>query len=146
MRQHFKGQLVIVFMTIGTLLSMGHKPAISKEKSLIKSTIEMYFDGWMTGDTTKIGQVMHKTCKLKLIKEEDLIEISRSSYLGNFSPKLPIEGAFGRILSVDITNGVIASAKCELEIPGRIYTDYFNLMKIRDSWVIVDKISTNKSK
>jgi hypothetical protein len=48
-------------------------------------------------------------------------------------------------MSLDIT-GNIASAKCELEIPKAIFTDYFNLIKTNEGWFIVDKISTRTDK
>lgn len=54
-------------------------------------------------------------------------------------------GAEGRIIEIDIT-GNIGAAKCEIEIPNRLFTDYFNLMKLNGEWVIVDKIATNSPK
>ena len=112
------------------------------DKELIKQTIETYFDGWMTGDTLKIGKVMHNTCNLKTIKDNEVVVIDRNSYLSRFKLRPKLENSFGRIISIDIT-GRVASAKCEIEIPERIFTDYFNMMKLDDEWYIVDKISTN---
>ena len=116
--------------------------AQQQDKELIKQTIETYFDGWMTGDTLKIGKVMHSTCNLKTIKDNEVVVIDRKSYLSRFKLRPKLENSFGRIISIDIT-GKIASAKCEIEIPERIFTDYFNMMKLNDEWYIVDKISTN---
>lgn len=135
--------MLFMALAFGAFSCKGQTNDSSEDSQLINEAIEMYFDGWLTGDTLKIGQVMHETCKLKLIKDEEVREINRNSYLSNFSPRPPIEGASGRIIDVDITNGKIASAKCELEIPKRIYTDYFNMMKLDGAWFIVDKISTN---
>jgi hypothetical protein len=116
--------------------------AQQQDKELIKQTIETYFDGWMTGDTTKVGKVMHNTCNLKTIKDNEVVVIDRKSYLSRFRLRPKLENSFGRIISIDIT-GKIASAKCEIEIPERIFTDYFNMMKLNDEWYIVDKISTS---
>ena len=116
--------------------------AQKKEKELIEQTIEIYFDGWMTGDTLKIGKVMHNTCNLKTVKDNEVIVIDRKSYLSRFKLRPKLENSFGKIISIDIT-GRIASAKCEIEIPERIFTDYFNMIKLNDEWYIVDKISTN---
>lgn len=140
-------RIILSFTLLFTGFACHAQPSESlTDEQLINEAIEMYFDGWMTGDTIKIGHVMHRTCKLKLIKEEKVLEIDRHSYLSNFSPRPAIEGALGRIIDIDITNGKVASAKCELEIPNRIYTDYFNMMKLNEKWYIVDKISTNVSK
>ncbi|TBO43978.1 nuclear transport factor 2 family protein [Pedobacter kyonggii] len=116
--------------------------AQQQDKELIKQTIEIYFDGWMTGDTSKIGKVMHSTCNLKTIKENEVVVIDRKSYLSRFKLRPKLENSFGRLISINVT-GRTASAKCEIEIPERIFTDYFNMMKLNDEWYIVDKISTN---
>ncbi len=119
--------------------------AQQSDQELITKAVETYFDGWMTGDTTKIGQVMHTSCKLKMIRDAEFLVIDRNSYLGRFKPRPALEGGSGRIISVDVT-GNIASVKCEIEIPERIFTDYFNLVRIDGSWYIVDKVSTSTFK
>jgi len=70
---------------------------------------------------------------------------SRATYLGFFKPRPKRKNSYGKIIEIDVT-GNIASAKCEIETPKRLYTDYFNLMKIKDKWYIVDKSATSKLK
>ena len=36
-----------------------------EDKKAIEATIENYFEGWLTGDTTLIGSAMHPSCHLK---------------------------------------------------------------------------------
>ncbi len=115
------------------------------EEALIRSTIENYFEGWMTGDTTKIGSAMHATCQLKNIKDGGVIIFDRATYLGFFKPRPRRENSGGKIIDIDITEN-IAAAKCEIETPDRLFTDYFNMMKIGERWYIVDKIATNVAK
>lgn len=111
------------------------------EEQLIRQTIEMYFEGWRTGDTLKLGTAMHSTCKLKNIKEDEVVVYDRAKYLSFFKPRVPVD-AKTRIVSINITRD-IAAAKCEIELPNRLFTDYFNLMKVDGRWYIVDKIATN---
>lgn len=115
------------------------------EKALIETTIQFYFDGWMTGDTSKIGKAMHATCHLKFFRDNKFSDVSRADYLSRFKPKAKENGVEGRIKLLDIT-GNIASAKCELETPKALFTDYFNLIKIDNFWYITDKISTRVDK
>lgn len=135
---------VFSFVTV-LFLSISFANAQSNDIAGIEKTVNMYFDGWMHGDTTKLGKAMHSTCKLKNIKEGEVVVFERTKYLSLFQPHPKTEGSTGRIISIDIT-GPIASAKCELEIPNRLFTDYFNMMRVNDEWVIVDKISTNVAK
>jgi aldose sugar dehydrogenase len=115
---------------------------LSKIESVITN---LYFEGWMTGDTALVGRAMHATCHLKFYRDGQFTDISRADYLARFKPKAKEEGTSGRIMSLDIT-GNIASAKCELETPKAVFTDYFNLLRIEDTWYIVDKISTRRDK
>lgn len=118
---------------------------LSAEEQKITQTIETYFEGWMTGDTTKLGRAMHRTCQLKNIKNNDVIIFDRATYLGFFKPRPRRKNAGGEIVTINITDD-IASAKCEIHTEDRLYTDYFNMMKVKDQWYIVDKIATNKLK
>lgn len=120
-------------------------PEIQAEKAAITQTIDMYFEGWMTGDTTLLGKAMHATCKLKNVKEEKVLVFDRSKYLSFFKPRPRRENAGGRVLKIDVTHN-IAAAKCRIHTADRLYTDYFNLMKLNGRWFIVDKIATNRAK
>lgn len=116
--------------------------AQNQEKVLLEKTIQTYFDGWMTGDTIKIGKAMHLTCQLKVIKDNQVVEYDRKTYLKGFKLRPKLENTQGRIINIDIT-GNVASAKCEIETAQRLFTDYFNMMKLNGEWYIVDKIATN---
>lgn len=116
--------------------------AQNQEKVLLEKTIQTYFDGWMTGDTIKIGKAMHLTCQLKVIKDNEVVEYDRKTYLKGFKLRPKLENTQGRIINIDIT-GNVASAKCEIETAQRLFTDYFNMMRLNGEWYIVDKIATN---
>lgn len=45
--------------------------AQTDDKTQIETLIEdLYFEGWMTGDTAKIGKAMHTTCHLKFFRDK----------------------------------------------------------------------------
>lgn len=137
--------VIILFFCINAACAQKNPIEIDADERSIKSTIEKYFDGWMTGDTTKIGQAMHATCHLKFIRDGSVVNVSRNEYLSNFKPRPKLENTEGRILEIDITR-TAAAATCEIERPDRLFTDYFNLLKVGDRWYIVDKISTSIKK
>jgi len=111
----------------------------------ITETIDKYFEGWMTGDTTLLGTAMHRTCQLKNIKDDDVIIFDRATYLGFFKPRPRRQNAGGEIISINVTDD-IAAAKCEIHTADRLFTDYFNMMKIGGQWYIVDKIAMSKER
>lgn len=138
-----KKYLILPFL-IG--LAIARLQAQTEEKIQIETVIkDLYFEGWMTGDTAKIGQAMHPTCHLKYFRDHTFNDISRADYLSRFKPREKAAGTEGRIVLLDVT-GNIASAKCELETPKALFTDYFNLIKTSEGWFIVDKISTRVDK
>lgn len=133
---------VILFLA----MTIVQTQAQTDDKTHIETVIrDLYFEGWMTGDTAKIGQAMHASCHLKFFRDNTFSDISRSDYLSRFKPRQKEAGTEGRILSLDVT-GNIASAKCEIETPKALFTDYFNLIKTNEGWFIVDKISTRINK
>jgi hypothetical protein len=111
----------------------------SQEKEIIENTLKTYFDGWKTGDTIKLGKVIHATCKLKSIKEDKIQVIDRKTYLSRFELRPALPNTEGKILNIDVT-GNSASVKSVIETPELLITDYFNLLKINNQWFIVDKI------
>lgn len=112
------------------------------ERQLIEKTIELYFDGWATGDTTKLGKAMHASCHLKNYRDGKFIAYTKSQYLGLFKPHPRPKNLQTRIVSLDITNNM-GSAKIEISTTKDLFTDYFNLMKTAEGWVIADKVSTS---
>ncbi len=115
------------------------------EKEQIQQKIQLYFDGWDEGDTTKIGKAMHTTCHLKFFRDNKFTDMTRADYLGRFKPKTKDKSLKSSILSLDITEN-IAAAKTEINNEKAIYIDYFNLIKTNEGWFIVDKISVRKDK
>lgn len=108
---------------------------------MIENTIQLYFDGWATGDTVKLGKAMHASCHLKNYSNGKFTLFTRSQYLNLFKPHERPKNLATRIVALDITNNM-GSAKVEISTERDLFTDYFNLMKTDEGWVIADKVST----
>ncbi|HEY5823904.1 MAG TPA: PQQ-dependent sugar dehydrogenase [Cyclobacteriaceae bacterium] len=132
---------VIVSVLVVTLCSAAFAQNVPTERELIAHTIQLYFDGWATGDTTKVGKAMHASCHLKNYLNGKFTEFTRSQYLGLFKPHARPANLTTRIVSLDITNNM-GSAKVEISTARDLFTDYFNLMKTNEGWFIADKVST----
>jgi hypothetical protein len=112
------------------------------ERQQIENTIELYFDGWATSDSTKLGKAMHSSCHLKNYNNGKFTEYTRTHYLSLFKNiRERNVNLITRIVFVDVTNNM-GSAKVELSTEKDLYTDYFNLIKTTDGWFIADKVST----
>jgi aldose sugar dehydrogenase len=110
-----------------------------------RQVIELYFDGWATGDTVKLGRAMHATCHLKSYRDGQFTNMSRSEYLSRFKPRTRPEGLVTRLVSLDITEN-IAAAKTNIDTGKDVFTDYFNLIRTAEGWFIVDKIAVRVTK
>lgn len=111
------------------------------DRQQAEEVIQTYFDGWATGDSTKVGRAMHRTCHLKNFRDGKFIDLNRTQYLSGFRLRQRPIGLITRIVSMDITAG-IGAAKTEIVTDRDTFTDYFNLMKVDQQWFIVDKIAT----
>jgi aldose sugar dehydrogenase len=133
----------IIISSIALILSsialLGQTDAQSSRMQL-ENTIQLYFDGWATGDTTKLSKAMHYSCQLKNYRDGKFIIIDRKTYLSLQKLHTRNKNLITNIVSVDITD-YTASAKIELITERDKFTDYFNLMKTNEGWFIVDKIS-----
>ena len=112
---------------------------------LVENTIQLYFDGWATGDTAKLSKAMHFSCRLKNFRDGKFLEYDKATYLGFFKPRARPQNLQTRIVSMDITD-IIGSAKVEISTEKEVFTDYFNLMKTGEGWFIVDKVSVRTPK
>lgn len=133
--------LLLIFTFIALKASAQSNQQLS-ERAQIEEIIQLYFDGWATGDTNKLGKAMHASCHLKNYRDGKFIEFTREQYLALYKPRPRPSNLSTRIVSVDITNNM-GSAKVELNTSGALFTDYFNLMKTNQGWVITDKVSTS---
>jgi aldose sugar dehydrogenase len=126
-------------------LLAGYFPAFSQntptERQLIEQTIQLYFDGWATGDSSKLGKAMHASCHLKNVRDGKFVQFSKEQYVSLFKPRERPKNLVTRIVSLDITNNM-GSAKVEINTEKDLFTDYFNLMKTDEGWFIADKVST----
>ncbi len=139
-------KLITVFV-LATLFSFtaAAQTTSNPERQLVEEVIQLYFDGWGTGDSVKVGRAMHPTCHLKFFREGQFTDIDRSGYLGRFKRRERDSNLVTRIVLMDITEN-IASAKTEIITAKDIFTDYFNLIKTNEGWFIVDKVSVRKPK
>jgi aldose sugar dehydrogenase len=132
---------LFLFTQLYSVFSQNQNPPT--ESQLIEKTIQRYFDGWATGDTSLLGQAMHASCHLKLFRDDKFRDISKTEYLSLFKPHEKSKNLSTHIVSIDITNN-IGGAKVEISTEKDLFTDYFNLIKTNEGWFIMDKISTRK--
>jgi len=132
---------IILLMVSCSVLSYS-QIAQAPERRAVEDLIQIYFDGWATGDTTKLGRTMHSSCHLKIFRDGRFTVMDRSKYLSLHQLHPRNKDLVTQIVNLDIT-GNTGSAKTELITASVKFTDYFNLMKVDERWYIVDKISSN---
>jgi glucose/arabinose dehydrogenase len=134
-----KNIILLLILSVAFTKTIAQTPLT--ERALIEETIQLYFDGWATGDTNKLGKAMHASCNLKNYNNGKFTLFTRNHYLSLFKLHERPANLQTRIVSIDITNNM-GSAKVELSTAKDLFTDYFNLMKTTEGWMIADKIST----
>jgi aldose sugar dehydrogenase len=132
---------IILLWVSCSVISYSQTPQPS-ERMAVENLIQTYFDGWATGDTTKLGMAMHHSCQLKFFREGSFATMDRAKYLSLHKLHARNKDLVTQIVGLDIT-GNTGSAKAEIITATGKFTDYFNLMKTGERWYIVDKISTN---
>ena len=105
----------------------------------IAAVLTDYIEGTEQSDQERLRKAFHPEFKLYTVNDKDSLWIrDGQQYINNFKPGQK-NNRPGKILQIDYEKEA-AQAKAEIYFPnGRIYTDYFLLMKYEDSWKIVQK-------
>ncbi|MCE2996687.1 MAG: nuclear transport factor 2 family protein [Cyclobacteriaceae bacterium] len=90
-------QLLFILLLTGLAQSIAAQNRSDRQQA--EEVIQTYFDGWATGDSTKVGRAMHRTCHLKNFRDGKFIDLNRTQYLSGFRLRQRPIGLITRIVS-----------------------------------------------
>ena len=121
------------------------------ETKAVKSTIQNYYDGYIDRDIKKLNKAFdleNGTMKVPILKDEKVIGFNNLYFKdlvlkwGNrkkLSPEI-LQNCGLKILSIDIVDDKIASAKISMKVDTITYIDILSIQKIKGKWKITNKI------
>ena len=123
----------------------------SEDIALITSTIENYFNGYVHRDASLLNTAFdtENGAMKVLTKSEDGNESVENNYFKELIPKWAsreklspavLENCALDILSIDVVNSKIASAKISMKVDDTTYIDILSLQKMNQNWKIINKI------
>ena len=102
-----------ILLLILTIPVLSHSQTTQpSERAAVEDLIQIYFDGWATGDTTKLGRAMHSSCHLKFYREGRFTILDRATYLSLFKLHPRSKDLVTQIVGLDLT-GNTGRAKAE---------------------------------
>lgn len=131
----------------------------SQEKSSnlkdIQTTITNYYDGYIYRDINKLNKAFdtnNGTMKVPIVENEKIIGYKNSFFKdlmpiwGNRKKLTPevLKNCSLEILTIDIVDHKIASAKISMKVDTITYIDILSLQKINDTWKITNKIYVSR--
>jgi hypothetical protein len=143
--------LTSLFFLYGAALFAQSSTVTSGTETAINAAIKNYFDGYLTGDLTKLAAAFDTTSgtmhRLKpsdktdtVIQMRDAVRIwATSAKTKPYSPE-DIGRSSYKILSSDILNDELAVVKVDIQFGARRYIDYLSLYHVRGDWKIVNKV------
>lgn len=110
------------------------------EKEAISHTVQLYFDGMMERDRSKLEEAFHLEARLIGYRGDTFTLTPFEEWARGFDKgeKRDLNQYTNNLLDIDL-KGYTAIAKTELFWPGIYYFDYLTLMKIDGQWKIVHK-------
>jgi aldose sugar dehydrogenase len=129
----------VLTLSLSTVATTQPRPI--SERALLERTIQMYLDGWATGDSALLNRAMHSSLHLKRSVDGKFVDMTKDAYMAPQRLHARDSTLVTRIVSVDMV-GPVASARTEISIGTSTFVDYFNLLRFDDGWYIVDKIAT----
>ena len=118
---------------------------MSTDKAAVEHAVQTYFDGLYEGDTAKLGAAFHEVSHLYSVGGDGTVQdLPRAQWFEGVKSRPSAKSRnlprADRIVSIDMSGPETALVKVECQIPPRYFTDYLNLLKLKDgSWRIVSK-------
>ena len=107
----------------------------------VRATLLDYIEGTASGDVDRIRRAFASEAALWTVgKEGGIRKIPIEQYIGYFKPG-KATGRKGHITAVNLVNNA-ATAVVEVDMSSRRYTDYILLLKVNESWKIIQKSYT----
>lgn len=116
------------------------------EKAAVEKVVNTYFKGYNAGDSTILKEAFHPNFHLTWVSpwhkgEEAFKQVDRAgmfAFFGNNWSDLKISSTLDEV----VVSKDAATAKATVILQGIVtWTDYLSLLKIKDRWWIVSKIS-----
>jgi hypothetical protein len=110
------------------------------DDAAVRAPLEHYLLGHATGDPEHFRKAFHPEAKLFWVRNGELMQRSSDEFIAGATGKPAPDEAQRkrRIVSIDVS-GDVASAKIELDYPGRTFIDYMSLVRLGDEWKIINK-------
>ncbi|EAZ81491.2 putative dehydrogenase [Algoriphagus machipongonensis] len=121
------------------------KAQVSNERELISETIQLYFDGMIERDKSKLEKAFISEARLIGYRGENFTLTTFESWAEATSKGEARNPAVykNEIVSIRV-QGNAAAVETELYWPGIYYYDFLTLMKIDGEWKIVNKSWSQK--
>jgi len=129
--------IILFLFCCGTVFSQ----TIGEEKTAITHTIQLYFDGMMERDRTKLDAAFDPSARLIGYRGENFTVTPYEDWASGTASgtlKRDAKDFINNLIEIEI-KGYTALAKTELFWPGIYYFDYLTLIKIDGQWKIVHK-------
>lgn len=109
----------------------------------IANALTGYFDGIHEGDTEKLRRAFLPNAHLYSATDGAVVDMDLDAYMdlvgGRASPASQGAKRHDRIVAIDLSGPVSATAKVELAVPPKYFTDSLSMLKVDGHWRIVAK-------
>ncbi len=140
MRRPFLLAALLVLLTATAGLAQQGPSAASGDEAGVRAALEHYLQGHATGDGAHFRLAFHPEAKLFWIRDGQLMQRTSEEYIAGASGRPAADEAQRRRRIVDVrVSGTAASAVVELDYPATRFVDYMSLVKVGDSWKIINK-------
>lgn len=126
--------MLIVLLATSTVYAQN-----TNDEEAIKTTIEHYFEGARTDNPDLLKKAFHPEATLKYAKDGEYSVIPIQKYFTYFTNTKTREFE-SKIHYVDVS-GTAANVKLTTKYATHQFSDYMNMIKLKEGWKIVSKIS-----
>lgn len=108
--------------------------------------MQLYFDGFYTGDVEMLERVFHPDCHLISgtggSLANDPMQAVYARVRSRTKPSDAGQSRYDQIVSIHLAGPETALVTCRIAIEPKLFTDYLNFVKLDGRWQIVSKVFT----
>lgn len=136
-------RILVVTLGLAAVTGAIENAKTTADYAAVHATIDSYFEGAKTATAApfeKAWDLEHG--RMVYVKLQDGVETLQAvpikDAIKSWTSK-PAEESWGKVLSIEVTDGRMAAVMVEMLYRGNIYVDLLSLYKINGEWKIVNK-------
>ena len=118
--------------------------SMDAEEKAVGSVVQAHIDGVVKADADALRKIWAPDARLQFVSGGKIKSEKMEDAIARWT-KAPVKGTSGKIHSIDFAGKKLAVVKIQLRWKGKDLNEFLTLLKVGDTWKLVNKTFSAKS-